>query len=241
MHISVITLFPEMFRCLDLGITGRAQKKGLVQITYLNPRDFTQDKRRSVDDRPFGGGSGMVMKLQPLQEAIRAAKQAFSHEVPVSYLSPQGKRLEQSVIQKLSRRKEFILVTGRYKGIDQRLLGTEIQEEWSIGDFILSGGELAAMCFMDAIIRLLPGVLGNSASYIDDSFTDGLLSAPQYTRPNDNFVPKILLSGDAKAIARWRLKQALGQTWKKRPDLLEKRVLLDQEKVLLAEFIRENI
>lgn len=246
MNIQIISLFPEMFTPLNLSIPGRAQKKGLVNLSFLNPRDFTQDKHNTVDDRPYGGGPGMVMKFEPLHAAIELAKarQKFLHISPlVSYLSPQGKTLNQRAIQELSQRKGLILIAGRYKGIDQRLINTEIDEEWSIGDFILSGGELAAMCLIDAITRLQPGALGHLDSASQDSFNPTLLDHPHYTRPvnlaGEN-VPNVLLQGNHTAIARWRLKQALGRTWQQRPDLLKKHILSEQEQVLLAEFIHEN-
>ncbi len=243
MQICIISLFPEIFSALNVGIPGRAQKKGLIQLSHLNPRDFTEDKHRTVDDRPFGGGPGMVMIMQPLYKTIQAAKQILGMNTTVSYLSAQGKKIDRACIQAFSQRKTAILLTGRYEGIDQRLLDSEVQEEWSIGDFILSGGEFAALCLIDAIIRLLPGALGNSMSTKKDSFINGLLDHPHYTRPriiNGLAVPDVLCKGDPKLIERWRLKQALGQTWKKRPDLLQNRILSEQEQVLLDEFICEQ-
>lgn len=241
MDIQVISLFPEMFKALDSSIPGRAQKQGLIQLSYLNPRDFTHDKHKKVDDKPYGGGPGMVMKFQPLQAAIHTAKQR--HQGPVCYLSAQGKPFDQAAARALSQRKSLILIAGRYEGVDQRLIDREVDEEWSVGDFILSGGELAAMCLIDAIVRLLEGALGDSESALQDSFSQSLLEYPQYTRPEkiDNLaVPPILLEGDHAAISRWRLKQALGRTWQRRPDLLKKHILSAQEQVLLAEFIREH-
>lgn len=241
MNIQVITLFPEMFTALNSSIPGRAQKQNLIQLSYLNPRDFTTDKHKTVDDKPFGGGPGMVMKFQPLQAAIQAAKQC--HPGPISFLSPQGVCFDQAAAQRLSQRKSLILLAGRYEGIDQRLIDKEVDEEWSVGDFILSGGELAAMCLIDAVTRLLEGSLGHPESACQDSFSQSLLDYPHYTRPAqiDNLAtPPILLSGNHEAICRWRLKQALGHTWQRRPDLLKKRILNEQEQVLLAEFIREH-
>ena len=241
MDIQVITLFPEMFTALDSSIPGRAQKQGLINLSYLNPRDYTRDKHKTVDDKPYGGGPGMVMKFQPLQAAIRVAKQ--QHPGPVSYLSPQGKQFDQAAAQQLSQRSSLILIAGRYEGIDQRLIDKEVDEEWSIGDFILSGGELAAMCLIDAVARLLEGVLGHAESALQDSFSHSLLDYPHYTRPaeiDNQAVPPALLAGDHEAISRWRLKQALGRTWQRRPDLLKKHILSEQEQVLLAEFIREH-
>jgi tRNA (guanine37-N1)-methyltransferase len=240
MHIQIITLFPEMFTALDASIPGRAQKQGLMELSYLNPRDFTTDKHKTVDDKPYGGGPGMVMKFSPLSAAIQKAQQ--QHPGLVSYLSPQGKRFDQAAALQLSQRKNLILVAGRYEGIDQRLIDQDIDEEWSIGDFILSGGELAAMCLIDAVIRLRAGVLGHAESALQDSFSRPLLDYPHYTRPpkiEGHSVPSVLLEGDHTAICRWRLKQALGRTWQLRPDLLEKHILSQQEQVLLAEFIHE--
>lgn len=248
MDIQIISLFPEMFTPLNLSIPGRAQKKGLIKISYLNPRDFTADKHNTVDDRPYGGGPGMVMKFEPLLAAIKMAKlrqkKKNLHSIPlVSYLSPQGRRFDQIAAQELSQRKGLILIAGRYEGIDQRLINSEVDEEWSLGDFILSGGELAAMCLIDTIVRLQPGALGHLESASQDSFSSALLEYPHYTRPaniDGQKVPDVLLQGDHSAIARWRLKQALGRTWERRPDLLKNHILSEQEQVLLAEFIREN-
>ncbi len=240
MDIQIITLFPEMFTALDSSIPGRAQKQGLIQLSYLNPRDYTRDKHKTVDDKPYGGGPGMVMKFQPLQTAIQIAKQ--QRPGPVSYLSPQGKQFDQATAQQLSQRSSLILIAGRYEGIDQRLIDKEVDEEWSVGDFILSGGELAAMCLIDAIVRLLEGALGDSESALQDSFSSPLLDYPHYTRPaeiENQAVPAVLLEGNHEAISRWRLKQALGRTWLRRPDLLKKHILSEQEQVLLAEFIHE--
>jgi len=241
MHISVITLFPEMFKALDYGIPGRAQKQALLKIDYWNPREFTADKHRTVDDRPYGGGPGMVLKVEPLAAAIQAAK-AVNNTV-VSYLSPQGKIFDYQAAQTLMQRGQLILLAGRYEGIDERIIQNEITEEWSIGDFVLSGGELAAMCMIDAITRLIPEALGDSESATQDSFVNGLLDYPHYTRSEkyqDLSVPEVLLSGDHAAIRRWRLQQALGRTWQRRPDLLKKLVLSKEEQVLLAAFIRDS-
>jgi tRNA (guanine37-N1)-methyltransferase len=247
MDIQIISLFPEMFTPLNLSIPGRAQKKGLIKISYLNPRDFTVDKHNTVDDRPYGGGPGMVMKFDPLTAAIKRAKlnqKMLNITSLVSYVSPQGKKFDQTAAQELSRRQGLILIAGRYEGVDQRLIDSEVDEEWSIGDFILSGGELAAMCLIDTIARLQPGALGHLESAAQDSFSSDLLDYPHYTRPanigDERKVPAILLKGDHSAIARWRLKQSLGRTWERRPDLLKKHILNEQEQVLLAEFIREN-
>jgi tRNA (guanine37-N1)-methyltransferase len=241
MDIQVITLFPEMFTALDTSIPGRAKKQGLIQLSCLNPRDFTHGKHKMVDDKPYGGGPGMVIKFQPLYAAIQVAKQ--KKPGLISYLSPQGKQFDQTAARQISQRKSLILIAGRYEGIDQRLIDSEVDEEWSVGDFILSGGELAAMCLIDAVVRLLEGTLGNAESAVQDSFSQSLLDYPHYTRPAkiaDRSVPDTLLTGDHNAIARWRLKQALGRTWQRRPDLLRKHILSEQEQVLLAEFIREH-
>jgi tRNA (guanine37-N1)-methyltransferase len=243
MWIGVVTLFPEMFAALEHSIPGRAQKQGLLSLSFWNPRDFAHDRHRTVDDRPYGGGPGMVMKVQPLQDAILAAKKAAGDGVKVIYLSPQGRRFEQAIAQQWMREKKIILVAGRYEGVDERVLQTIVDEEWSIGDFVVSGGELPAMCVIDAIVRLLPGALGAEESAVQDSFSSGLLDYPHYTRPEEIAglrVPEVLLSGDHAAILRWRLKQALGRTRLRRPDLLEKYRLNAEEEVLLAEFIRDG-
>lgn len=244
MRIDVVTLFPEMFRAVtDFGITARALKRQLLNIGYWNPRDYTHDRHRTVDDRPYGGGPGMVMMVQPLREAIHAARAAGDHKGRVIYLSPQGRRLDQAGLQELSTRSSLILLAGRYEGIDERLIEAEVDEEWSIGDYVLSGGELAAMVLIDGLIRLLPGALGDEASAEQDSFVQGLLDYPHYTRPETiegRSVPEILLSGDHGAIHRWRLKQALGRTWLRRPELLEQLQLGEQQQQLLDEFMREQ-
>lgn len=241
LRIDVITLFPVMLNALNYGITGRAQKHQLISIHCWNPRDFTKDLHKTVDDRPYGGGPGMVMKIAPLQAAIQAAKIASDLPVLTSYLSPQGSIFDQQAALKLSQRKRLLLITGRYEGIDERVIQLEVNEQWSIGDFVLSGGELAAMSMIDAITRLLPNALGHEHSAQQDSFSNGLLDYPHYTRPEEyqNLkVPEVLLSGNHEAIAEWRLQQSLGQTWLKRPDLLKKRVLTEKEQVLLSAFLR---
>lgn len=242
MDAGIITLFSEMFSALQYGIPGRAQKQQLLSLQFWNPRDFTHDKHKTVDDRPYGGGPGMVMKVQPLQDAIQAAKLQLGQDSIVSLLSPQGKVFDQRAAEQFIKRDKMILVCGRYEGIDERLHDLEIDEEWSIGDFVLSGGEIPAMCIIDAVVRLLPGALGDPESAQQDSFGAGLLDYPHYTRPEEFAglkVPDVLMSGDHQAIQRWRLKQALGQTWLKRKDLLEKHRLNAKEEVLLAEFVRE--
>lgn len=241
MRFDVVTLFPELFGILlDQGVTGRAVSRGIAEVHLWNPRDYTRDRHRTVDDRPYGGGPGMVMKVEPLREAIAAARdQAPASRV--AYLSPQGRVLDQADMVALASRPGWILVAGRYEGIDERLIETAVDEEWSIGDYVLSGGELAAMVVMDAVIRLLPGALGHAESAARDSHADGLLDCPHYTRPptiEGREVPPVLISGDHAAIERWRLRQALGRTWQRRPDLLEHRGLSDDERALLDEFVR---
>jgi tRNA (guanine37-N1)-methyltransferase len=240
---GVITLFPEMFSVLQYGITGRALKDKLLQVDCWNPRDFTQNKHRTVDDRPYGAGPGMVMMAQPLQGAIHAAKQAASQKPLVIHLSPQGQCFNQAAAERFCTESNIILIAGRYEGIDERLLTLEVDEEWSIGDFILSGGELAALSIIDACTRLLPGALGHEDSAALDSLSTGMLKYPQYTRPEEFqglTVPNVLLSGNHKSIERWRMKQSLGKTWLKRPDLLEKLTLNQLQLELLREFIQER-
>jgi tRNA (guanine37-N1)-methyltransferase len=241
-RIDVLTLFPDLFEIATrYGVTGKAVQRGVVELGLWNPRDYTSDRHRSVDDRPYGGGPGMVMMVQPLRDAIRAARNAAPNS-KVIYLSPQGRRLDQAALREMAGREGMILVAGRYEGIDQRLIDSEIDEEWSIGDYVLSGGELAAMVVMDAVTRLLPGVLGHDQSAEQDSFTAGLLDHPHYTRPEEidgMRVPEVLLGGDHAVIARWRLKQALGRTWLQRPDLLEQMSLSEQQRQLLEEFKSE--
>lgn len=265
MQIAIVTLFPQMFDAVsEHGITGRAINTGLASLSYWNPRDFTQDRHRTVDDKPFGGGPGMLMKTEPLVAAIQAARQALDsvpgstdlrHIAPpaqqpeddrgvtrVIYLSPQGRPINQTVVKQLTERKKLVLVCGRYQGIDQRVLDAEIDEELSLGDFVLSGGELAAMALIDAMIRFAPGALGAGDSAEQDSFADGLLHCPQFTRPQEvagKAVPETLLSGDHEQIRRWRLKHSLGATWRKRPDLLETVNLNSEQQALLAEYIDE--
>ena len=245
MWFGVVTLFPEMFEAISrFGVTGRAVRNGSIEVECWNPRDFTHDKHRTVDDRPYGGGPGMLMKVQPLRDAIHAAKAAAGDdEVKVIYLSPQGRRLDHNGVQELATRKKLILVAGRYEGIDERLIETEIDEEWSLGDFVLSGGELPAMTMIDAVSRMVPGVLGHQDSAVEDSFADGLLDCPHYTRPEqfDGMqVPEVLLGGNHEEIRRWRLKQQLGRTWKRRPELLDSQELTKEQQALLKDFIRET-
>lgn len=244
MWVGVISLFPEMFHAVtDFGVTGQAVKKGILEVKTWDPRDFTHDKHRTVDDRPYGGGPGMLMMVQPLRDAIHAAKKAANGEAKVIYLSPQGRKLDQAGVEELARHEKIILVCGRYEGVDERIIQTEVDEEWSIGDFVLSGGELAAMILVDAVARFVPGVLGDFASAKEDSFANGLLDYPHYTRPDvlDGLaVPLVLKSGNHQDIGRWRLKQSLGRTWLRRPELLENLALTDEQELMLAEFINER-
>lgn len=245
MRIDVITLFPHMFASLtEYGVAGRALERGLIQLGLWNPRDFTLDKHRCVDDRPYGGGPGMVMQCQPLTDALKAAQAASltQQQRPVIYLSPQGRRLDQQGVQDLTQGQGLILIAGRYEGIDQRFIDAYVDEEWSIGDYVLSGGELAAMVMIDAMARLMPGALGHEESAKFDSFSAGLLDCPHFTRPEEVHglrVPEVLMSGDHRAIERWRRKQGLGRTWLKRPDLLAKLDLNAEQQQLLAEFVNE--
>ena len=244
MKIDVVTLFPGMFRALsEYGVSGRAIDAGIVNLRCWNPRDYAQDIHKVVDDRPYGGGPGMVMMLEPLRQAIRDARNAEEKPARVIYLSPQGRKLDQKGMKELSSRERLVLVCGRYEGIDERLISAEVDEEWSIGDYVLSGGEMAAMVMIDGVTRLLPNALGHADSADLDSFSHGMLDHPQYTRPEEldgMKVPPVLLSGDHKAIERWRAKQALGRTWLRRPDLLQELDLDLEQQHLLDEFIREH-
>ena len=240
MKIALITLFPEMFEALtDYGISGRAVNQGLVEVSCFNPRDFTDDPHSTVDDRPYGGGPGMVMMIDPLRKAISAAKDWIQGEPLVVYLSPQGKVLQQSAVDQFAmQQRPLILIAGRYEGIDERLIELEVDQEWSIGDYVLSGGELPAMVLLDALIRQLPGALGHSESASQDSFAEGILDCPHYTRP-DNYegldVPEVLLSGNHEKIRQWRLRQSLLKTKQRRPDLLDRLELDDEQKALLKD------
>jgi tRNA (guanine37-N1)-methyltransferase len=226
------------------GITGRAVKSGLLTLGLWNPREYTHNHYRSVDDRPYGGGPGMIMLYQPLHDAIQAARREWRGDGRVIYLSPQGKRFSQSVADDLVKRhNNIMLVAGRYEGVDQRLIDAAVDEELSIGDYILSGGELAAMVVIEVLTRLIPGALGDEKSAMQDTFSTGMLEFPQYTRPEEiegRQVPAVLLSGDHRAILRWRLKQALGRTWERRPDLLADRALSEEESQLLDEYLHET-
>ncbi|MFB1036698.1 MAG: tRNA (guanosine(37)-N1)-methyltransferase TrmD [Sinobacterium sp.] len=242
MQIAIVSLFPEMFAAIsEYGVTSRAINNGLATLKFYNPRDYTTDKHRTVDDRPYGGGPGMLMKVAPLRLAIQAAKAELG-EAKVVYLSPQGQAITQQVVAAHSNAKPLVLVCGRYEGIDERLIAAEVDEEWSLGDFVLSGGEIAAMAVIDAMIRLIPGALGHADSADQDSFSQGLLDCPHYTRPevlDGSQVPEILLSGDHEKIRRWRLEQSLGRTWQRRPDIIEDLELDSEQQGLLADYIRK--
>lgn len=274
MWCGIVTLFPEMFFALNLGITGRAIENGLITLSYWNPRDWAHNRHKSVDDRPYGGGPGMLMGVSPLREAIQAAKAASgaatataystvtastseaamalatglnsnpkSKPLKTIYVSPQGKPFTQATAKRFSEEFNLLFVAGRYEGIDERLIELEIDEEWSIGDYVLSGGELPIMVMLDAIIRLLPGALGHEDSASEDSFSEGLLDCPHYTRPEEVAglrVPSVLLSGDHAAIERWRLQQRLGRSFLRRPDLLKKLNLDKKHEKLLQEFLIDH-
>lgn len=244
MHIALVSLFPEMFDAVSrYGITGRAIDEGLVTLSHSNPRDFTEDVHRTVDDRPYGGGPGMVMKVEPLARAISAAREQAGSAATVIHLSPQGERFDHGRALALAAQPSLILVAGRYEGVDERLIEAEVDLELSIGDYVLSGGELPAMVVIDAITRHLPGALGHEASALEDSYAAGLLDCPHFTRPEvygGEAVPAVLLSGDHERIRRWRLQQALGRTMERRPDLLESRELSAEEEVLLAEYLAQK-
>jgi tRNA (guanine37-N1)-methyltransferase len=244
---DVVSIFPEMFDALTrYGITQRARERGLYELVTWNPREYAQRAYRNVDDRPYGGGPGMVMSPEPLAKALRAARQrqasAGARSTRSLYLSPQGRKLDQTCVEELGEYDGLVLLAGRYEGVDERLIESEIDEEVSIGDYVLSGGELAAMVLIDALVRRLPGALNDEASAQQESFADGLLDCPQYTRPElfeGRPVPEVLLSGNHAQIRRWRLKQALGRTVQRRPDLLEKLTLDAEAKQLLAEYRAE--
>lgn len=240
MHINVVSLFPDMIQdAAAYGVCGRAVERKLVSLDCTNPRDFTEDAYQTVDDRPYGGGPGMVLKYEPMSRAIEAAQQALPKGSPVVFLNPQGRVFDQSVAAELSELPGLILIAGRYEGFDERLIDRYADDELSLGDYVLSGGETAALVVMDAVIRVLPGVLGSPDSVESESFMDGLLDYPQYTRPDsiDGVdVPAVLQNGNHAAIRRWRLQQALGRTWLRRPDLLGGRKLTTEEQQLLDEF-----
>lgn len=244
MHFDVISLFPEMvLGAAKHGVTGKAIEKGIVGLSVWNPRDYTHDRHKTVDDRPYGGGPGMVMKYQPLFDAVTAAKQSqTAASCKIICLSPQGKKINQRLLANCADYSQIILVAGRYEGIDERFITSVCDEEWSLGDYVISGGELAALIIIDAITRLIPGVLGDENSATQDSHSDGLLDYPHFTRPEQldaGAVPSVLLSGNHAQIERWRLKQALGRTWLRRPDLLKNKTLNAEQQKLLEEFRTE--
>ena len=243
MRIDIISIFPAMFAALhEYGVVGRAGERGQFTLQIHDPRDYSGNKYRRVDDRPYGGGPGMVMMAPPLAEAIHMARRD-NPQAKVIYLTPQGRRLDHTGVMELAVRPGMILLAGRYEGVDERLLETEVDEEWSIGDYVLSGGELAAMVLIDAVVRQLPGVLGDAESAEQDSFAQGLLDTAHYTRPEvfaGRAVPEVLLSGDHARIQRWRKRQALGRTWLRRPDLLEKLPLSAEERELLQAFQQQH-
>lgn len=244
MQIGVVTLFPEMVDVIgEYGVVGRARKRERMSLQTVNPRDFTEDAHRTVDDRPYGGGPGMVMKYKPVLGALQAAKRALPAGSPVVCMSPQGAVFDQEAAHRLAALPGMVLLAGRYEGIDERLMDAHVDEELSLGDYVLSGGEVAAMAVIDAVVRLLPGVLGDEQSAQQDSFVDGLLDYPHYTRPEEisgSRVPDVLLSGDHAQIARWRQKQALGRSFLRRPDLIDRLELTDEQQLLLAEFLKEQ-
>lgn len=244
MQVGVVTLFPELVRAvLACGVVGRAAERGLIAVTTSDPRDFAHDAHRTVDDRPYGGGPGMVMRVEPLRSAVRAARERAPQGSPVIYLGPQGRPLDQARAMELAGLPGLVLVAGRYEGVDERLIAAETDDELSIGDYVLSGGELAAMVVLDVVARLLPGALGDERSAQQDSFSAGLLDCPHYTRPEEiegRRVPAVLLGGHHAEIERWRLKQSLGRTWRRRPELLARRALSPLEHALLDEYVRDG-
>ena len=252
MWIGVISLFPEMFDAItEYGVTGRAIRSGLIEFHKWNPRDFTHDRHRTVDDRPYGGGPGMLMMVQPLRDAIASARKAAisdGKKARVIYLSPQGRKLDQAGVSELVQDDCLIFIAGRYEGIDERLIASDIDEEWSVGDYILSGGELPAMNVIDAIARLVPGVLGHKESAEQDSFSNGLLDCPHYTRPDvlttsngeEMSVPKVLLSGNHEHIRLWRQNESLLRTWTRRPELLTNLALTAEQEKMLASIKKQT-
>jgi tRNA (guanine37-N1)-methyltransferase len=244
-RIGVVSLFPELVEpVVRFGVVGRARDKGQIALEHATPRDFVQDRHRTVDDRPYGGGPGMVLKYEPLRDAVRALRAKLPHGTRELVLTAQGRPFDQALARELAAAPGMLLVAGRYEGIDERFVEGEVSTEIAIGDYVLSGGELAAAVVIDAVARLLPGVLGDEDSHIEDSYTRGLLDCPQYTRPevvDGRAVPEVLLRGDHAAVRRWRLKQALGRTWLKRPQLLVGRALSHEERLLLEEFREERL
>jgi len=244
MQVQVVTLFPELVEtAVQFGVVGRAVEREILALTCQDPRQYTTDNHRTVDDRPYGGGPGMVMKHAPVAAALKTARKAMPEGSPVICLSPQGALFDQATAKRYANLPGIILLAGRYEGFDERLLESEVDEELSLGDFVLSGGEIAAMAVIDAVVRLLPGVLGDEESAKQDSFMDGLLDHPHYTRPEEfdgRRVPEVLLSGDHARIAKWRYQQALGRTFLRRPDLLDKLELNDEQQLLLDLYLKET-
>ena len=242
MRVDVITLFPKLVEAVvGCGVVGRAADQGLLELNCWNPRDYARDRHRTVDDRPYGGGPGMLMKVQPLQDTIQAVRQN-SRNAALVYLSPQGMLVKQDILARQVEKGSVIFLCGRYEGIDERLIQQEVDEEWSIGDYVISGGELAAMVCIDAMTRLIPGALGHEQSALQDSFSEGMLDCSHYTRPEEFQgikVPEVLMNGNHQQIQDWREKQSLGRTWQRRPDLLEHIVLDDRQQALLKEYIDE--
>jgi tRNA (guanine37-N1)-methyltransferase len=240
MRIAVVTLFPQLIRdALKVGVVGRALERGIFAVQCFDPRDYTADVHRTVDDRPYGGGPGMVMKVEPLRDAVQSAAASLAPGSRRVYMGAAGRKFEQALAREVCRQPGLLLVAGRYEGVDERFIESEIDEQWSIGDYVLSGGELPALVVIDAIARLMPGTLGSAESALQESFSDDLLDWPHYTRPpvlSGREVPSVLASGDHEAIRRWRLRQALGRTWLRRPELLERRGMSDEERELLEEF-----
>jgi tRNA (guanine37-N1)-methyltransferase len=243
MKVDVITLFPELVKqVIEYGVVGRAANQGLVQLNCWNPRDYTDDRHRTVDDRPYGGGPGMLMKVEPLQKTIVAVREQ-NQGARLVYLSPQGIPVKQEMLAGQVNAGTVIFLSGRYEGVDERLVQQEVDDEWSIGDYVISGGELAVMVCIDAMTRLIPGALGHQQSAQQDSFSEGLLDYPHYTRPEEfmgSKVPEVLMNGNHRQIQDWREKQSLGRTWQRRPDLLEQLVLDDRQLALLDEYIAES-
>jgi len=243
-RVGVVSLLPDLVEpVVRFGVVGRARERGLLSLEQISPREFATDRHRTVDDRPYGGGPGMVLKYEPMRDAIRALRARLPAGVRELVLTAQGRPFDQAFARELAAAPGLLLVSGRYEGLDERLIAAEVPTEVALGDFVLSGGELAAAVVIDAVARLLPGVLGDENSHVQDSYTAGLLDCPQYTRPevaDGMAVPAVLLQGDHEAIRRWRLKEALGRTWLKRPGLLAERALTPEERELLAEFKAEN-
>jgi len=243
-RIGVVSLFPELvLPVVQFGVVGRARERGLLDLEQVSPRAFANDRHRTVDDRPYGGGPGMVLKHEPLRDAVRELRSRLPAGTRELVLTAQGRPFDQAFARELAAAPGMLLVSGRYEGIDERFIEAEVTTELALGDYVLSGGELAAAVVIDAVVRLLPGVLGDEASHVEDSYTAGLLDCPQYTRPevvDGRVVPEVLLGGDHAAIRRWRLKQSLGRTWLKRPQLLAQRQLSEEESGLLAEFRAER-